>query len=65
MNKITEHEDEARNLKEDFSPLAMRLFKDYRHIAQGCIIEFNGDNGFALAAFEVNDYSGVGLTSIL
>lgn len=46
MNKIREHEDEARRWKEDISPLAMRLFKDYRCIAQGCKIEFNGDNGY-------------------
>ncbi|XP_009621676.1 uncharacterized protein [Nicotiana tomentosiformis] len=46
MNMIREHEDEARNWKEDISPLAMRLFKDYKHIAQGCKVIFNGDNGY-------------------
>ncbi|MCD7452496.1 hypothetical protein HAX54_017125 [Datura stramonium] len=85
-----EHEDEARNLKEDFSPLAREavaakspgirkiglmgngsgvLCLLIYPIHQERLLERKGCNDIKAAdlhwSFEVNDYSGVGLTSIL
>ncbi|XP_070012717.1 uncharacterized protein LOC107782262 [Nicotiana tabacum] len=46
MNMLRDHEAEILRWKDEFSPHAMQLFKDYRVIANNCKVVFNGDIGY-------------------
>ncbi|MCD7470818.1 hypothetical protein HAX54_010974 [Datura stramonium] len=46
MNMLRVSEEECENWKEENSPYSMTLHNDYRVVAQGCKVEFNGDHGY-------------------
>ncbi|KAK6773201.1 hypothetical protein RDI58_028439 [Solanum bulbocastanum] len=46
MKLLKDREEECRNWRDEISPYAKNLLTDYREIAQGCEINFNGDFGY-------------------
>ncbi|XP_049414752.1 uncharacterized protein LOC125877524 [Solanum stenotomum] len=46
MKLLKDREEECRNWRDQISPYAKDLLTDYREIAQGCEIHFNGDFGY-------------------
>ncbi|KAK6797563.1 hypothetical protein RDI58_005265 [Solanum bulbocastanum] len=46
MKLLKDREKECRNWRDEISPYAKNLLTDYREIAQGCEIHFNGDYGY-------------------
>ncbi|WOL07550.1 hypothetical protein Cni_G16294 [Canna indica] len=52
MNRLKENEDTVRTWKDEFSLDCMLLYHDFRDIAHGCTVEFNGDSGFKVTKGE-------------
>lgn len=46
MKRLVSNEAKVRRWKGDFSPPCMKLYNDFRAIAHGCKVEFNGDFGY-------------------
>ncbi|WOL08447.1 hypothetical protein Cni_G17200 [Canna indica] len=52
MNRLKKNEDKVGTWKDEFSPDCMLLYHDFRDIAHGCTVEFNGDSGFEVTKGE-------------
>ncbi|OIT05021.1 hypothetical protein A4A49_51730 [Nicotiana attenuata] len=49
MEMSANNEGKLRSWNGDFTPKRLRLYNDYRVIAQGCVVVFNGDYGYEIA----------------
>ncbi|XP_049397856.1 uncharacterized protein LOC125861965 [Solanum stenotomum] len=49
MTRLAENEDKIRHWKTEYSPQCMKLYNDYRAIAYGCTMNFNGDYGYEVS----------------
>ncbi|KAH0650630.1 hypothetical protein KY285_030722 [Solanum tuberosum] len=49
MTRLAENEDKIRHWKTEYSPQCMKLYNDYRAIAHGCTLNFNGDYGYEVS----------------
>ncbi|KAK4374815.1 hypothetical protein RND71_005492 [Anisodus tanguticus] len=45
------NEDTSRSWRKIYCPQCMKLYSDYREIAHGCIIHFNGDQDYESTAY--------------
>ncbi|XP_049406163.1 uncharacterized protein LOC125869766 [Solanum stenotomum] len=62
MTRLAENEDKVRHWKTEHSPQCMKLYNDYRAIAHGCTVNFNGDYGYEVS--EADDRHTVNLEHI-
>ncbi|XP_075080366.1 uncharacterized protein LOC142165880 [Nicotiana tabacum] len=48
MERLADYEGKAMSWTDNFSPLYMKLYHDYREISHVCTLNFNGDNGYEI-----------------
>nr|XP_016460865.1 PREDICTED: uncharacterized protein LOC107784273 [Nicotiana tabacum] len=52
MEMLANNEEKLRSWNGHFSPQCLRLYNDYRVVAQGCVVIFDGDYGYEIAEGE-------------
>ena len=49
MTRLAENEAKVRHWKTGYNPQCMKLYSDYRAIAHGCTVNFNGDHSYEVS----------------